>query len=197
MAEKEAKHFIKANIWGEVVDIKAKTSKAGSYVDVTVACMGQANGSVNAFIRIWKERGDKFYDELNESDGQTFYHFQGVMSQYDTDDGLFTNFVAFQWSNMQKGEQDPRAAFVCLGVVKEIKGDYFSLEVTKDKDGKPETVLLHLWVLNSVDRKSIEPGTILKAKGYLRPLNAMDEYGESSGPIRPYVKEIELLETPF
>lgn len=197
------KHFNAGFVWGRIAKLKLDRSdvKGTPYLSIELDCPNELFGNVRAYGRLWgAEKIDALIDFHKGHPGAAL-KLQGFFSQYDKDeDTRYSNYTFFSWQPVEGKEF--RATFVLTG---EVTGT----ENMPDGDG-----LIHLYLVRegkgsyedakevfqvfTLDIKKLEglgDGALVQVKGVLRYKEAEDYFGAApSGPVRPYVMEIKVLE---
>lgn len=198
-----SKHFNAGHVWGRVSKVKEERSNSGTpYLSIELECPNEMFGNVKTYGRLWGQEKIEAFMAFHKQHPGSAYHFQGFFSQFDKDEGKrYSNYTFFSWQQIEGKEF--RAAFVLTGEVN-------ATETTADGDGKLSLHLVRegqgsykdieedfeVYALNAQQVTSLPDWTMVQVKGVLRYKEAEDYFGgTSSGPVRPYVMELKVIET--
>lgn len=190
----ETKHFNLGTVFGRVVadSIERKESTRSEFLNLQVNVAGRRCGSVRAFCRIWKaDRFEPLIDLLADRPNEPLF-LKGFFDQFwDEKNNIFTTYTVYHW---EPREGEPRAAFILKGDVDVISrtktGNRLLLNMERDGQEKQR---LELWMQDEKFLDVPEQGQLIEVKGYLRQEQPEDDFGGSTGPVRPYVEELKIL----
>lgn len=196
------KHFNAGFVWGRITKLKEELSNNGTpYLSIEIECPNGMFGNVKAYGRLWgADKITALLDAHKQHPGAT-YRLQGFFSQYDKDEGTrYSNYTFFSWQPVEGKEY--RATFVLTGEVtgteKMPDGDgRIHLHLVREGQGsyKDSDEDFQVFTLDIKKLDGLRDGALVQVKGVLRYKEAEDYFGAtSSGPVRPYVMEIKVLE---
>lgn len=188
------KHFNSGNIFGVLTgEIKTETSKGGkTYISFEVNVSGRRCGSARAFCRMWGEERYAPFLAAFVRNPLTKFWLKGFFGQYwNENNEVFSNYTIFEWSER---ESDPRAAFILNGIVENVMpvkgGQRILLSVQREGQVEERFELINPDDLLLDQAKN---GDLIEAKGYLRQEQPEDDFGGSSGPVRPFIEQLKIL----
>lgn len=211
MSEKKCKHYNKGTVWGRVDGVPTRklanegkgrkkdaedgAAKKGDPFWRLKVISASHRGNVFAYGRIWKkEKAETLIDYLkkNPSGG---VKLTGFFNQYDDakEKVRRSNFTWYDWH--PDPCEDPRAAFVLVGLVTAVQDDVLLLHLDRE-NSDPED--FEVYALEPSQLRGITEGDVVEVVGYLRTREPDDEFGRpQNSPIRPYIEQIKLREGDF
>lgn len=199
MEEKGIKHYNGATAMGIIAKVEEKeTEKKKAFLELLVDCPHPVHGTVRVLGRVWGEKNIKAF-QAGFKQG-SIARLQGVMQQYDGRNGeRRSNFNFFQFFPGPLKEM--KAVFVLVGEVEKYQDDPSTSSgcltvriVQEDGNGKitnEELIEVHVPGEVLLTTGEPEPGQQVRVKGYMT--QEEDEFCQSEGPMRPVVKEMEIL----
>jgi hypothetical protein len=190
------KHFNKGNAWGKIVELRPARDERS--LTVHLDCTGP-QGSVHVWGRIFNPEVAAKLLEFHKRCPSPTFRFTGFCSQYYNGANDLFNFAFYKWDSAT-GETN-RAAFILKGdlISKRSYSDHGVVKMAvKREDPKKQKkyteefdlVCLDGAIFDSIPEKE---GSLIEVKGYLQQGFGEDEFGDSSGPVRPVIKQFKTF----
>lgn len=192
------KHFNQGTVWGKINELtQRKTHNDKPYLWMEILCDNPDYGQIKTYGRVFgKDKVEELKNKFKENP-DALYMFKGLFHQFEKDEKILSNYTFFQYSEIVDGKQDPRAAFILKGDVKEIntEDDLYLIKLnTKIELGDNENeTLFHLYSTDPEYVKDLIEGKPAEVKGYVRPAEDMDEFGSNSGRVKPFIFKAKVL----
>ncbi|MDH4319904.1 MAG: hypothetical protein OEV73_00245 [Desulfobulbaceae bacterium] len=192
------KHFNAGNVWGRTKELERKSTQNGApYLMVTLDCSGK-HGSVRAYGRIFgAEKIDGLIDHHGDHPDQVV-RMRGYFGQYEAREEIMSNFTFYGWEPAP--DQPPRAAFVLVGKVTDLAqiGDKWRLSLHLSRPGQAghdaQEEDFDVWALDGQLVAGMLRDMVVEVKGYMQQGHGEDEYGASTGEVRPIIHRSRIVE---